>query len=58
MLDALGANLFEDDDELLLEEIGTELPEPAEAVAKDCGVPADSAAVAALERQLADAKEP
>jgi len=46
-----------EEDELLLEEIATELPSRTEAVSKDCGAPADSVVVAALERQLADAKD-
>jgi hypothetical protein len=50
-------DLFEDEDELLLEEIATELPAQADVAAKYCGAPADSAAVAGLERQLADAKD-
>jgi hypothetical protein len=57
VLDGLGPDLFEDEDELLLEEIATELPAQTDVVAKDCGPPADSAAVAILERQIADAKD-
>ncbi len=54
---AAPAEPTEEEDELLLEEIATELPAQTDVVAKDCGAPADSAAVAALERQLADAKD-
>ena len=50
-------DLFEEEDELLLEEIATELPAQTDVVAKDCGAPADATEVAALERQLADAKD-
>lgn len=46
-----------EEDELLLEEIATELPSKTEVAARDCSAPADSAVVAALERQLADAKD-
>jgi hypothetical protein len=46
-----------EEDELLLEEIATELPSQTDTVVEDCGAPADSAAVAALERQLADAED-
>jgi hypothetical protein len=60
VLDELGAaapvEFMDEEDEFLLEEIATELPSQTEALAKDCGAPADSAVVAALERQLADAK--
>jgi hypothetical protein len=51
------ADSMEEEDELLLEEIATELPSQTEVVAKDYGPPADSAVVAVLERQLADAKD-
>ena len=61
VLDELGAtasaDLFEEEDELLLEEIATELPAQTDVVVKDCGAPADSAVVAALERQIADAND-
>jgi hypothetical protein len=61
VLDELGAaepgEFIDGDDEFLLEEIATELPAQTEALARDCGAPADSAVVAALERQLADAKD-
>jgi hypothetical protein len=61
VLDDLGpagsADLFEEEDELLLEEIATELPAQTDVAAKYCGAPADSAVVADLERQIADAKD-
>jgi hypothetical protein len=61
VLDELGATAraepSDEENELLLEEIATELPLRTDAVAKDCGAPADSAVVAALERKLADAED-
>jgi hypothetical protein len=61
MLGDLGATApaepSDEENQLLLEEIATELPLRTDAVAKDCGAPADSAVVAALERQLADAED-
>ena len=61
VLDELGAagpaDSMNEEDELLLEEIATELPSQTEVLVEDCGAPADSAVVAALERRLADAKD-
>jgi hypothetical protein len=56
-LEAIAPEEPSEEEELLLGEIATELPSQTDVVAKDCEVPADSAVVAALERQLADAKD-
>ncbi len=57
VLDDLGAEPSDEEDELLLEEIATELPSQTDTVVEHHGAPVDSGVVASLERKLADAKD-